>query len=187
MAAPSVESVQSPSRSRRRRASLDDELASLLDTATAGLADFVPSPFHIDVLRVPKSKRKAASDAPRLRLDVIETEEKIIVTADLPGVSRENVNVHIEDEGNVLTVEATRERDEEEGKATVLFRERHFGPVSRQIALPEHVNPEDCEAVFENGTLTLRFGKFDLKPKRRKIELSGSTAPAEGKQKSKEK
>lgn len=154
---------------------MGDELASWFDgTARTGLADFFPSPLRFDVFEVPgkKSTAKNPDLPPRLRLDVVETEEWVTVTADLPGVARENVNVHIE-EGNLLTVEAKRERCPEEAKAVVHRRERHFGEVSRQIVLPEYVNADECSAHFENGTLTLRFGKHEVKPARRRIDIQG--------------
>ncbi|RKP15672.1 heat shock protein Hsp20, partial [Rozella allomycis CSF55] len=90
-------------------------------------------------------------------LDVQETEECYTIHADLPGVPKESVSVHLED--NILTIETERKEETKEEKGNVHFSERYYGKMKRSIRLPEPVDAEKTAASLENGVLTLTITK----------------------------
>lgn len=98
-----------------------------------------------------------------------QTDDAFILHADLPGVSKEDCNVHVED--NVVTISAHRQRSKETKKDGWHRSERSFGRVERSIRLPETADMDASEASFKDGVLELKFGKRDP-PNRRRIEIA---------------
>ena len=95
-----------------------------------------------------------------LALDVDETNDNFVVTADLPGINPENIEVTVHDD--MLTINAEmpeRTVEHESGKA--LVRERRYGRFSRSLRLPHSVNSEGVVADFREGTLTLTLPKAE--------------------------
>jgi HSP20 family protein len=88
-------------------------------------------------------------------VDIVEEDQKLVVKVDVPGVSPENIKVHVED--HTLTIEGHREsetlREEENGKQHYI--ERISGTFSRSIRLPEDANIEQIEAENKNGVLRI--------------------------------
>jgi HSP20 family molecular chaperone IbpA/ribosome-associated toxin RatA of RatAB toxin-antitoxin module len=85
------------------------------------------------------------------QVDVREQGDKLVVSADLPGLNKQDVKVEIGD--GVLTIQGER-RDERESEEEGFRRvERAYGSFYRAIPLPEGVNPEAVEAHMENGVL----------------------------------
>lgn len=79
--------------------------------------------------------------------------DTLVVRADVPGVDKDDVHVNIEND--VLTISGER-RDEREENGEGFYRsERSYGQFYRAIPLPEGVNPEQCEASFEDGVLEI--------------------------------
>ncbi|MSQ29593.1 MAG: Hsp20/alpha crystallin family protein [Dehalococcoidia bacterium] len=90
-----------------------------------------------------------------LALDISEDQEEIIVTADLPGFKKEEIDVQIHD--GILSIRAQRS-EEHEGKSDDYYRrERSWGSVSRRVALPGVVKDAAAEATLKDGVLTLRI------------------------------
>ncbi|MEJ5300018.1 MAG: Hsp20/alpha crystallin family protein [Thermodesulforhabdaceae bacterium] len=100
--------------------------------------------------------------------DVSETEEHIIVKADLPGVDVKDLDISIV--GNVLTVKGEKKQEKEEKNESYHRIERSYGSFSRSITLPAEVNPEAVEAVYRDGVLKLTIPKAE-KSKPKKIEI----------------
>lgn len=88
-------------------------------------------------------------------IDVIRKDGKLVVTAELAGMTADDVDVSLED--NVLTIkgEKTDERESEEDDRYV--RERTFGSFHRRITVPDGVTAESIEANIENGILTVEM------------------------------
>lgn len=103
-----------------------------------------------------------------LPLDISETPTHTILRASLPGFSRNQVNVEVED--RVLTITATREASAETSDETMIRRERYSGTVSRSLALPETLDSESVDAELRDGVLTLRLTKITPE-KGRKVEI----------------
>jgi HSP20 family protein len=91
-------------------------------------------------------------------VDVSEDDAHFIVTAELPGIKREDVNVELEDD--VLTIRGEKRRSErEEKKEKRRFVERSYGTFSRSFTLPANADPERIGAGFKDGVLTVTIGK----------------------------
>lgn len=102
----------------------------------------------------------------RFLVDIRETADHVIVEADLPGFSKEQIDVSLEN--RVLTISAVREKIQKDGEHHL--QERRINRVSRSFRLPGTVDENSVEAKLENGVLTLALSKKDeVKP--RKIEV----------------
>jgi HSP20 family protein len=101
-------------------------------------------------------------------MDLVETGDHYILTADLPGLSDDDVTVQLE--SNVLTISGERTIEhEQEGYSRL---ERSFGTFSRSLTLPDGVDPEGVEAHFDRGVLEIRIPKPEQKkPKTVQITL----------------
>ena len=95
---------------------------------------------------------------PRIRLDVAEKNGAYQVTADLPGVKKEDIQVAIDGPQVTLSAEVKREKEIGEGER-VLHTERVFGKVSRSFSLPQELDEAKAEAKFRDGVLELTLPK----------------------------
>jgi len=101
---------------------------------------------------------RAAQDLPRLKVEVTEKNGAYQVTADLPGVKKEDIHVDIDGAQLTLTAEVKREKETAEGER-VLHSERLFGKVSRSFTLPQELDEAKAEAKFRDGVLELTLPK----------------------------
>jgi len=93
-------------------------------------------------------------------VDIQETDKEIIVTAEIPGVEKENIKVNVYD--NTLEISASESREEEEKKKGYIRRERKVGRFYRTITLPYEVSPEKAKATYKNGILEIRLPKVEV-------------------------
>ncbi|MBZ0275641.1 MAG: Hsp20/alpha crystallin family protein [Anaerolineae bacterium] len=93
-----------------------------------------------------------------LALDVHEQDNGYTVTAELPGIPSENINVKLHDGILTISAEQTVENKQEE-QGRVLLQERRYGKFSRSVRLPQPINTEQVEASYDNGVLTLTLPK----------------------------
>lgn len=84
-------------------------------------------------------------------IEVKEREGKLLVTADLPGLKKEDVTVHIE--GGKLVIEGERKQEKEEKREGYYRSERSYGKFYRSIRLPEGALIDKAAANFTNGVL----------------------------------
>lgn len=106
-----------------------------------------------------------------LALDVHENPDAYTVETDLPGVSPDNINVTLHD--NMLTISAETKREEKTEKDNRIISERRYGSFHRSVRLPNSVNADKVEAVFENGVLRLTLPKSE-EAKPRQIEVKNT-------------
>lgn len=98
----------------------------------------------------------------RLPLDVYTTPDEIVITASLPGLTPDEVDIVIE--GDTLTIRGELRPPLE--NVEYLFQERVYGPFSRTLTLNVPIDVDKAEAVFENGVLTLTLPKAaETRPK----------------------
>ena len=99
-------------------------------------------------------------------VDVYENDEEILVVADLPGVTRDNLRIDFED--NRLTIEASRaEKDER----TWLFREQVDADYRRSFEVAPGIDVDNIKATLEGGVLSVHLPKSpELRP--RKIPIT---------------
>jgi len=86
-------------------------------------------------------------------LEVIEKEGELLVRADLPGLTRENVKVSVTE--GILTIEGERKREEKETREGYFRSECEYGRFLRTVPLPEGAMGDRTRAVFRNGVLEL--------------------------------
>ena len=107
-------------------------------------------------------------------IDVHETPDEVVVTAALPGLKPEDVEITMT--GQTLSLRGEFKADEKVEQNRYLYQERRFGTFQRQIELPVRVQGERAEAVYENGLLTLHIPKAEeVKPRQIQI-TAGSTS-----------
>ena len=95
---------------------------------------------------------------PRAKVDVAEKNGAYLVTADLPGVKKEDIHVNID--GALITLEAEVKREKEASQdERVLHSERVYGKVSRSFTLPQEIDESKAEAKFKDGVLELTLPK----------------------------
>jgi len=95
---------------------------------------------------------------PRMKVDVAEKNGAYTVTAELPGVKKEDIQVSIDGAEVTLTAEVKREREVTEDER-VLHTERTFGKATRSFTLPQEVDEAKAEAKFRDGVLELTLPK----------------------------
>ena len=95
---------------------------------------------------------------PYIKVDVAEKSGAYQVTADLPGVKKEDIQVAIDGAQVTLSAEIKREKETAEGER-VLHAERTFGKVSRSFSLPLELDEAKAEARFRDGVLELTLPK----------------------------
>jgi HSP20 family protein len=106
-------------------------------------------------------------------IDVHETADELVVTAALPGMKAEDVEITMT--GQTLTLRGEFKADEEITKDQYLYRERRFGSFSRTLQLPVRVQGDKAKASFTDGVLTLSIPKAEeVKPRQIRIDANGS-------------
>jgi len=99
-----------------------------------------------------------------LAMDMIETNNALVIKAVVPGVKPEDINISVT--GDALTIQGEIKEEQETKEHNVHVRERQYGRFSRTVSLPTAVKAEKADAQFEQGILTLTLPKAeDAKPK----------------------
>lgn len=102
-------------------------------------------------------------------VDVREEDDKYVVEAELPGLTEQDVSVHLED--NLLVIESEKQEEETSDGPSYLYRERRQKSFRRAFSLPKDVDRESIEALFTNGLLVLSLSKLpEAKPREIKIK-----------------
>ena len=94
----------------------------------------------------------------RMKVDVAEKNGAYTVTADLPGVKKEDIQITIDGPQLTLAAEVKREKETTD-EQRVLHTERVFGRVSRSFTLPQELDEGKAEAKFRDGVLELTLPK----------------------------
>ena len=98
-------------------------------------------------------------------VDIHEEENRFILTADIPGVRRENIDITLED--GVLTVQGDRQDKRKSSNEGYRRRERRHGTFLRQFTLPDTVDAEHINATVNDGVLAIEIPKQEkLQPKK---------------------
>ena len=108
-------------------------------------------------------------------VDVLEKRDRIVLTAELPGFSEDQVQLRFED--GVLTLEGERRFEKEVDEARYHCVERSYGRFSRSFRLPANVDEESITATFVNGLLVVELPKREeVRPK--SIRIRAGSPPA---------
>src|SRR5689334_18375389 len=90
-------------------------------------------------------------------MDLVETEDHLVLRADLPGLDRDDVDIEVKD--GVLTVSGERKAEHDERTDGFYRVERAFGTFSRSMSLPQRIDADRITATFEKGVLEVRIPK----------------------------
>jgi len=104
-------------------------------------------------------------------VDVAVEKDNVVVKADLPGLSKDDVTVTLQD--NYLTITGEKKHETEQQEANYFLSERVYGSFTRTIELPVAVDARKIEARFKDGVLHVTLPKTeDAKPKQIEVKVS---------------
>lgn len=106
------------------------------------------------------------------QVEIFERDNELVLRADLPGLTKDDVNVEIAHDG--ITIEGERKNEHEEKREGYFRSERSYGRFYRRIPMPEGAKAEDASASFSNGVLEISIPA--AKPEERKarrLEIRG--------------
>lgn len=126
--------------------------------------------FEDAITRMLSEPRGARPWSPSV--DIYETENELILKADLPDVKLEDIEVRVENQ--TLTLEGERKFEGDETARGYHRIERSYGAFVRSFTVPATVDAEKVAAEFKNGVLTVKLPKKEAaKPRQVKIEVKG--------------
>ena len=111
-------------------------------------------------------------------MNVSETDKEIRITAELPGVTEQDIDVSLDDD--VLTIRGEKKFERKDDKENFHFVERSYGTFQRSLRLPYAVESEQVRASFENGVLTVTVPKTERQERSRRIQVQGRGATGQG-------
>ncbi len=116
---------------------------------------------------------KANTTAPAI--NVLETEKEYKIELAAPGMTKDDFNVHIDEDNNlVITMEKKAENKEENKEGRYLRREFSYSKFQQTMILPENVDKENISATVEHGVLNIELPKLsaeEIKKANRQIEI----------------
>jgi len=104
--------------------------------------------------------------APTFKVDISEDEKSFYITADIPGVKKEDVKVTMDED--VLCITAERSQEEEEKKKNYHRVERSWGSLTRSFSIGDNVDGENIKASYDNGVLKVVVPKKEPEAKKSK-------------------
>jgi len=106
-------------------------------------------------------------------VDILETENELVVKADIPGVELKDIDIQLEN--GTLTVKGERKFEKEEKDKGFHRMERSYGSFIRYFTVPDTVDAEHVHAAYEAGVLTVILPKKEIaKPKAIKVQVSNN-------------
>ena len=106
------------------------------------------------------------SETPTIKIDVKEQEKAYVIHAEMPGIKKEDIHVHVDGPMVSISAERRHEKDVKEGER-VLRIERSFGKVSRSFQLGQDIDDAAANAKFTDGVLELTLPKKAASQSRR--------------------
>jgi len=117
------------------------------------LDDFVRNAFY-----------KPSDEERMMAMDVIENEKEFVLTANLPGIKKEDIKVYID--GGDFIIEAKKEEEKRQENETLYRCERYQGNYRRVFSIPDTWDCNNVAAVYEDGVLKLTVHKKDIEPEK---------------------
>lgn len=104
------------------------------------------------------------------QIDVAESEDEIIIKADIPGMTQKDISIEIHDDQ--LIIRGEKKEEEEVKKKNLYVSERRYGKFIRKITLPDYADAEKTKAKIKDGVLTINIPKKEeVKPKKISIQV----------------
>jgi len=130
--------------------------------------DFFRRPFSLmrpswfPRLRMPEIEEVTPS------IDVFEEGDDVVVKAELPGMSKENIDVKVTDD--IVTISGEKKKEDKVEEKNYYRMERSYGSFTRSFRLPSEVQTDKAKAKFKEGVLEIRIPKTEeAKKKERKV------------------
>ncbi len=101
------------------------------------------------------------------KMDVWEDDKHLYFEAEIPGMSKKDIKMSLED--NILTIKGQRKEEKESENKNYIRQERTYGSFQRSFTLPGEVNADKIEARFEDGVLKVSIEKTNVKPTNQKL------------------
>jgi HSP20 family protein len=92
-------------------------------------------------------------------VDIVDSEGELLLTAELPGMAKEDVQIQVQE--GVLTLKGEKKEEKEEKGAEYRVWERSFGAFERTFTLPRSIDADRIAAEFENGVLLVHMPKME--------------------------
>jgi HSP20 family protein len=160
-------SVPQPMREWDPFTSLQREMDQLFNSFRGG---FWRSPLGHTVSDIEPYFRRATGQGLAPAVDISETDKQFELTAELPGLQPEHVEVKLSN--GVLTIKGEKKEEREEKKEGYYLSERRFGSFQRSFSVPDGVDADKVSADFKNGVLTVIMPKSpEVREKERKIAI----------------
>lgn len=132
------------------------------------LVQFDPFSMLRDVDRLFSGERRPSAWLPRV--DVFDRGEQLVIRAEMPGITADDIDLTIED--RTLTIAGARSFAEETDEGTFHRREIHQGRFERTLVLPEGMNPEEITANVEHGILEVSIPRRpEVLPRKVKVQV----------------
>jgi HSP20 family protein len=104
-----------------------------------------------------------------LAIDIKEEENKLLVTTDLPGINKEDIEINLKED--MLEISAKTGKEKETKEEGYIRKEREYTHFYRAVRLPSSVKEEGSTAKIENGVLTITLPKMKLEEPAKKIQI----------------
>jgi HSP20 family protein len=155
---------------------ISDEMDRLFDSFGLGRS-FFPSEFgQGPQARFGDLEGTSALWAPHV--DVVERDGKLLISADLPGVKKEDVKVEINQDS--VTLQGQRHQEKSSSERGFYQSERSYGSFYRSIPLPEGADPESAFATFRDGVLQIELQAPSQQARGRTLEIKDASGTAGG-------
>jgi HSP20 family protein len=103
-------------------------------------------------------------------VDIVETGDEIVLTCDLPGVSKDDLDLSIS--RNVITIKGVKKGEQKKEGAKTFRKETWSGSFQRTLSLPETVDPDKVDASMKDGVLTVKIAKREeVKPRQISVNV----------------
>lgn len=103
-------------------------------------------------------------------IDILDAKDHLVVKADIPGITKDEIEVTVQD--NNLILKGEKKHEEKSKDKNYIREERYYGSFYRSIPLPANVNSDQVKALYKNGVLELTLPKReDAKPKQINVEV----------------
>jgi HSP20 family protein len=150
-----------------RRGREEDALLDLRKQMNRLFDDFFERPFNLS----PFFRESAYSGVFAPHIDVSEDNKEVKISAELPGMEPEDINITLD--AHMLTISGEKRSEKEEKDQRYYRVERSYGSFQRSIPLPEGIQEEKIDATFKRGVLVIKLPKsVEAQKKSKKISIN---------------
>jgi HSP20 family protein len=146
---------------------------SMLDSMNRLMNQLLSEPLGRDVFEPLGAIERYFGDYSPTRfvppIDIVDEGKHIKLSCELPGLSKDEVEISVADD--TVTIHGEKKLEQTREEEGCYRTERYFGRFSRSIPLPDDVDAEKAEATFHNGVLTLRMPKTKSTERSKRIEI----------------